>query len=329
MIILGSKALLFRLPQTEEVLARDERADYDVIMTFEEFVEWHETYNEYITASHPRSLEKYKVVVVIDGVRKVYEIELANEGSSAQLLIDNKEQVTDHTVNGFLGESFDAIKLEYQMLTKRSHLIYPVHFEKNIADYELLKSLVGEHYVSGLKKEYYDLRLSEAKERYNQRTPNLNVTTEDFFSSSLNVPHYFVHDHIHEVMAHHEIPVFSMIQKDPSKAWCDKDLFFDLPYEYQVQCVQEEAYVIALERYIVPQYGDDWMDYKGAYDKAVKRICTTLTSGWFRTFAIDNYGEIMRQYNPDFVKIFKSAVDSGEVHLIEGKTIKDLPKMIA
>ena len=29
-----------------------------------------------------------------------------------------------------------------------------------------------------------------------------------------------------------------------------------------------------------------------ACDKALEKVCTTLTSGWFRDFAIDNYPEI-------------------------------------
>ena len=28
-----------------------------------------------------------------------------------------------------------------------------------------------------------------------------------------------------------------------------------------------------------------------------KKVCTTLTSGWFRDFAIDNYPEILKLYD--------------------------------
>lgn len=331
MIIIGSKALLFRLPKTEEVIKRMEKADYDVMMTFNEFIMWSELNDKYIKSSHPSQENKYRVVVVKDGVRKVYEIEVGVDvesmSTSTELLLHykNKPLVTDNIVEGFLGETYRTLKPEYLMLTKRSHLMYPVHFEKNMDDYQLLKNMLGDFEKDELMEKYYTLRLNEAKARYKQRTPNLNVTTEDFFSSKLNVPNYFVHDDIHEVMAHHDRPVFTMMQRDPSKAWCEKDMFFALPFEYQVQAVQEEAYVIALERYIIPQYGDDWNNYFESYKKALKRICTSLTSGWFRDFAIENYDKAVEWYNPNFVKKFKDAVDSGRVK----PQLKNVPQMIS
>ena len=44
--------------------------------------------------------------------------------------------------------------------------------------------------------------------------------------------------------------------------------------------------VIALERYLIPMISKN---QETAYNLALVRICTTLTKGWFRQFAIDNY----------------------------------------
>lgn len=289
------------------------RSDYDLIMSITEFMDWQDFFKDSIKSLYPTSSNKYKALLVRDGLKKSYEIELGIEGTSSKFLLDNLEEVCEGKLSGFLGETLNVLNLKYLLLTKRSHLIYPVHFEKNISDYEELKNYVGTFDLTNNMEIYYDLRSTEAKNRYKQRTPKLNVSTEDFFSSKLNVPHYYVHDDIHKVMAHHEVPIFSMIQNDSSSAWCDKDLFFELPYDYQVQCVQEEAYVIALERYIIPEYGDNYTDHFKCYQNAVKRICTTLTSGWFRKFAIENYGEVIRCYNPDFVTIFDNAVENGKI----------------
>lgn len=329
MIVIGSKALLFRLKQTEEVIYRNERSDFDVIMSVQEFSEWTEKYYEHISSLVPTKENKYKAVLYKNCQRKVYEIELGFDGTSAKFLLDNISSVTDGFVlHGFLGESMYSLNLRYLLLTKKSHLIYPVHFEKNINDYHLIKSYLGDFELDELMKEYFDMRSKEAKERYKQRTPKLNVTTEDFFSSKLNVPHYFVHDHIHEVMAHNDEPVYKKMQPDPSMAWCAKDMFFNLPYDMQIQAVQEEAYVIALERYIVPQYGDNHEDHFEMYKNALKRICTTLCSGWFREFAIENYPEAIRRYNPNFVHILKDAVTTGKIKPIEGKSYAELPKFL-
>jgi hypothetical protein len=312
-------------PGNEE---RKNRADFDVIMTLEEFSNWSKENDNYIRSLIPRSANKYKATVTKIKVKKQYEIEIALEGTSSKFLLDNISEVSDGKINGFLDDTFDVLNFQYQILTKRSHLIYPVHFEKNITDYHLLKGLVRDFERTETMEKYYQLRFNEAKVRFNQHTPKLNVTTEDFFSSKLNVPNYFVHDHIHEVMAHYDRPIFTMMQRDNSKAWCEKDMFFNLPFNYQVQCVQEEAYVIALERYIIPQYSSDCNNFFECYKKAAKRICTTLTSGWFRSFAIENYDKVIDWYNPDFVNIFKTAVKNGEVYPLEGKNIKDVPLAI-
>lgn len=331
MIVIGSKALLFRLEITDEVQKRYYRSDYDVVMSWDEFVAWSQEYSTNIVSLVPTKENKYKAVIMSDkGERKVYEIEIAFEGTSAQWLLDNFPFVTDGAVvKGFLNENMFAMNLEYLYLTKKSHLIYPVHFEKNIEDYHLIKEMLGKDFEPNERmQEYLALRSQEAKDRYKQRTPKLNVTTEDFFSSKLNVPHYFVHDDIHEVMAHHDEPVYKKMQPDPTMAWCAKDMFFVLPYEMQVQAVQEEAYVIALERYIVPQFGENHINHFEMYKNALKRICTTLCSGWFREFAIENYPEVIKRYNPNFVGILRDAVQSGRIQPIEGKTYDDLPKFL-
>lgn len=319
MIVIGSKALLFRLPETEDIAERFYKTDYDVIMSLEEFNAWCHEYNANIEKLYPTQGNKYKVIVNRGG-RKQYEIELGTPGSSALFLLDNQESVTDCVIVGIFGETLHALRPEYQLLTKRSHLIYPVHFEKNIEDYHTLKDMLGDFARDEKMDEYYKLRSQEAKERYAHfKTPKLNVTNEDFFSSKLAVDNYFVHDDIHEVMKHHDIPVYEMMKRDFNLAKCEKDMFFSLPYDYQVQAVQEEVYTIALERYVIPQAGEDWTNYFNCYMKALKRICTTLCSGWFRTFAIENYWVVVERYNQDYVRNFKVAYESGQIQALEGK----------
>ena len=47
--------------------------------------------------------------------------------------------------------------------------------------------------------------------------------------------------------------------------------------------------VIALERYLIPMVSKN---QETSYNLALVRICTTLTKGWFRQFAIDNYPQL-------------------------------------
>ena len=85
------------------------------------------------------------------------------------------------------------------------------------------------------------------------------------------------------------------------QAWCEKDLWEGGLSDLQKrQCVAEECYVIATERFIVPA----GLDYplKLAYLKALKKVCTTLCSGWFRDYAIDNYPFIVDLFDENKMK---------------------------
>jgi hypothetical protein len=325
MIIIGSRALNTYIPLSRVT----EKTDYDVIMSAEEFRVWSKMFRSRIQTLLPRSPKKFKASMQGNGHTVYYEIEIAEEGDSNQFLLDNHiDTINQYSrLQGFFGEDLLVPRLPYLYLTKKSHLIYPVHFEKNIEDYHLIKNsqTMKAFKVDEISQEYYDLRRQEAVQRYGQKTPKLNVTTEDFFSSKLNVPNYFVHDNIHEMVAHFDKPIFTMMQKDSSKAWCERDLFDKLSREYQVKCVMEEAYTIALERYIIPQVDNDFIDPHEAYKRAVKRICTTLTSGWFREFAIENYKTVLEWYDKDYVKNFAVKAIQGEIKPKEEYNLLDIP----
>jgi hypothetical protein len=170
MIIIGSKAMLSQLPTTyHEDKHRYNSRDYDVIMSLDEFKKWQEINSYYIQTLYPTESNKYKVSVYKQGVTRQYEIEIGFPGTSAGLLHQNKQVVTNGTVQGFFGETYHTISLSYLLLTKRSHLIYPVHFEKNVNDYHLLKNYLGEFTRDELMNTYYELRSKEAEERYKRR----------------------------------------------------------------------------------------------------------------------------------------------------------------
>lgn len=323
MILIGSRALGFNFDLGERL----DKADYDVIMSIDDFNKWVKDNNQFIHSLIPRGENKYKAIVWKDDKKTQYEIELGFNGTSSSFLLENIFAVTDSLGMGAFNELYRVLTPEYQLLTKKSHIVYPVHWEKNIKDYHLLRSILEDRvwYVNKTMHEYYKLRSNEAKERFKKfKTPKLNISTEDFFSSKLNVPHYFVHDDIHKIMAHDVEPMYSKMQPDPKMAWCSKDMFFNLTYQQRVQCVQEEAYVIALERYIIPQV-EGSEDHFECYHRALKRICTTLCSGWFREFAYESYPKLVEWYDPNFVQKFCDNVKLGNIKVIEGKTVEDIP----
>lgn len=194
------------------------------------------------------------------------------------------------------------------MLLKRSHLHRPLGFEKNIRDYHEIKGLATQRCKwSSQTTEAYDKLLKkltkQTKDLYGDRVPSLKKSKTEFFDDY--VTKFFEHDEIHAATCHGDRPIFEELKTDDESVWCDKSLWEKLPNFRKVQCVQEEAFVIALERFIIPNLVVDkpHRSAKMAFGMAVSKICTTLCSGWFRDFAIENWPQVM-DYKVDFLGKF-------------------------
>ena len=73
------------------------------------------------------------------------------------------------------------------------------------------------------------------------------------------------------------------------EAWIEKELWEKFTHQEKMMCVVEETTVIALERFLIPgreKYAT------AAYMKALQKVCTSLTSGWFRDFTIWNWADL-------------------------------------
>lgn len=178
-------------------------------------------------------------------------------------------------------------------IMKRSHLWRAHFFEKHIYMYHkwLAKYLPKDELGQKLLKE----RIKVTKDTYPQRNPSLKQTNDEFFDDF--VTKEFDHDWIHELVAHYDRPLYERLKQPDNldKAWCEGDLWQLLSYEDKCKCVAEECHVIACERFMIPT---NWEHFqKLAYMKALNKVCTTLTSGWFRDFAIDNFPKILELYD--------------------------------
>lgn len=213
-----------------------------------------------------------------------------------------------HTKSDKWWFNYNICTPEELYIQKRSHLHRPIKFIKHIHELELIKKEckdIGSWPVnSSILKE----RTKLTKEKYGDRVPSLNKTNEDFFDDP--VTKYYVHDDLHEVVAYYERPLYEKLKLDGSMAKCEKELWNELSYEDKVNCVREEAYVIALERFIIPHLikGKKHRPQTYAFYSALEKIATTLTSNWFRDFAIDNYFEI-KSDPVDFLSKFNEEKD--------------------
>lgn len=183
------------------------------------------------------------------------------------------------------------------MLMKRSHLHRPIDFEKHIRDYHFLKTRLSDQidddYLSLLAK-----RTAETKLKYGDKHPSLKQGKKEFFDDYVSKK--YEHDDIHYATCYYNEPIYERLKLDKDTVFCQRDLWEKLSHEDQIRCVREEAFVIAIERKLIPK---PKFPPSFAFGWALFRICTTLTSGWFRDFAIENWVEI-KNHNCDFVQKF-------------------------
>lgn len=215
------------------------------------------------------------------------------------LLADNQESLQQilSTENYFNDE-------EIYLILKRGHLHIAGrrqdNWEKHMLDYNILKKIVDKSNYD--VNRLIELHKKSTNERIKQRTPRLNgVSKSDFFDD--NVEKFIDHDVIHEEVAYDSKPAYSKMQKDDT-VQCHKDLWLQMEFQERFQCVAEEAMVIAIERHLLPSEINNTLGKPAfiAYKWALWRICTTLCSGWFREFAIENYYHVLNMFDQNKIE---------------------------
>jgi hypothetical protein len=194
--------------------------------------------------------------------------------------------------------------LEELYIQKRSHLFRPIKFARHIQELQKIKECGLE--LNDREESLLKERIRLTKEKFGDRTPSLNKSNDEFFDDY--VTKYYVHDDIHRAVAYYDQPIYEKLKLNYDQAKCEKLLWDQLSYYDKVKCVQEECFVIALERFIIPKLvkNEKHMPIKFAFFLALEKVCTTLTSGWFRDFAIDNWKDITN-YDVDFLTKFEEA----------------------
>lgn len=257
-----------------------------------------------------------------------YEVHLTQELNNNDIL---SVFITSGVTNGPDGRKLVVLSPEGLCCLIYSHLHRDLKFDLQMMRYMALKKHIVRHrgfrgWVES-EKRFIDRRISLTKEKYGDKTPSLMKTVDDFFNDG--VSKRYDHDLIHKYVAFEDEPMYRKLQADDRTVFCQENLWNKLTYIQKLRCVAEEAFVIAIERYIIPMD----MPYKSAYRNALRRICTTLTRGWFRRFAIDNYEAIFKLFDGnrivsaltllgDRVNI-EQILECNKIKLIEAASTKD------
>lgn len=205
---------------------------------------------------------------------------------------------------------------------KKAHLIHPKKWNHHMREYKILKNSLG---ITVFSPKAYGEEVSQIFKTHRAEVlafakphPKLNVDKSYFFEDAEFK--IFDHDTIHQAVALGSVPAYTLMQD--GQVWCSRKKWNALNEEERKRCVIEEACVLALERSIIPAVylnvpfrGDRW-----AYEFALFKVCTTITSGWFRDYAIEHYWEIKGR-KPLYMDAFFEGLKTGLIKILKPEVV--------
>jgi hypothetical protein len=315
MLLIGSRALVANNPELE---GTRRTVDWDFICTIEQFTAWHKANKDKLQFAVPTQGGKYYHARDKDGMN--YEFELAWEGTSALKLLEVYEATAkDHETRPAINDDLLLIKLSHRY--KRNS----PHFLKTMSDIKFLREKLGEYWLrvwfeqNAANVELLKLR---EKESYDYAHPKLNVSSKDFFNGD-GVNYVYDHDSIHLAVALDSYvewgqpcpdgrvgclvahgkrifsPAYTKYMKDGSEVMTSKEKFMSVDEKVRLYGVYEESCVLALERSQIP-HGlgkEGGPTARWSFEMALMKVCTSITSGWFREYAWENYQKVLDLYN--------------------------------
>ncbi|MEP7328758.1 MAG: hypothetical protein ABI777_06065 [Betaproteobacteria bacterium] len=143
---------------------------------------------------------------------------------------------------------------------------------------------------------------------------SMRASNESFFGEFKHDDiRVYEHDDLHRFTCYYEQPLYLTAKDDRSQAIIPRRNFERMSHLDRGRLVREECHAIALERVVVPaQALGRPCNPADAYLYALHRICTDLSTGWFRDFAIECFDELAHA-DTDYAGRFANAVDAGLV----------------
>lgn len=304
MILIGSRALALRAPS----LLSKAPVDFDFVCTQDEYQTWME--------KNSHKINPTKIYPIKDGAKMIVEgdtnieFEMIQPGTSTEMLdnLVSSDKDTFETPFGLV-PSFDML---FTLKSSHKHLKNNPHFWKTLSDYHKMKDVGA--VIRPEYKEFYKLR---EKETYNYSHPKLNTDKKNFFKDDAIV-YTYDHDSLHQAVKHLDKPAYVYFGKEGQEVLSDKKKFFECPLETQLYSVVEESAVLAVERSLVPHPGV--LTIKQAWGLAFSKVLTSITSGWWRSWAYDHAFEALKLYPEDYFEKFQKGLENGVVKPFTGST---------
>lgn len=194
----------------------------------------------------------------------------------------------DYFVNCFVYD----IKIKNNLLSSKKIKKESLYFTLSDEQYKFYKEMLFRFFDMRQKDNYFKTSL-----------PNLNTDKKSFFKDNFYI---YDHDSIHEQIAIEDKPVYLLYMKDNEPVMTDKNKFYKLDRYHQLLGVVEEAMTLACERLLLMPDNQAQIDKQLKTDNkdififsfmlCLKKVCTTITSGYFREFAHENYDDAVKLF---------------------------------
>lgn len=291
MLLIGSHALI----ENGYDIGRSP-SDFDYICTFEDFNKKFKEMKKDVKHCVPLSATKYHVV---DRFNMNYEFEIAWPDSAAHELLVHLGAIDNHVTT----------PVEVLLALKHSHkyLKDSPHFLKTMRDIQFL-----EKQGVVLNQWLLDWLPWRERETYVYKHPKLDVSKGEFFSGD-NVNYVYSHDALHEVLALDGKPAYKSYMKEGSEVMTSREKFFSCSDRIRLLGGVEESLVLCAERSLIPyNFGPD---ADRMFEFALQKLCTSISSGWFRKHCWESYDEILDIYKNEcqglWVGKLKMAINKG------------------
>jgi len=225
----------------------------------------------------------------------------------------------EHTQKrNILGQEVLIPDLPILAALKKAHLIAYHKWDRHIREYGKIKELLGIKVFKPVEygeqiERIFKLHRQEIKNEV-KKHPKLKVGKDQFFEEAEFK--IFDHDSIHRAIALGSVPAYTLMLD--GEVWCSRDKWNVLSQEDKLRCVIEESAILALERSIIPALylNRQFMGAQWAYEYALSKVCTSITSGFFREWAIEHWAEAIRS-RPDYVSKFFEGLKTSLIKVLK------------
>lgn len=306
MLLIGSRAGKINFPEYRHP------NDYDFIATRAEADDFLSKFRHEIKPSHPK---KIKAKVEFKGRKKSFELEIAEEIPSSQEIYNCSSNFEHYDSD--LGISYKVASPKNLFLLKKSHIVFNIHWKKNIIDYLFLKARVSESTFDTKWHEIYNLRFNEVKDRLKYKERSFDVSNSDFFKVSERfVKRLLPHDNIHYATCFFDEPLFRRVKDDLDKAEMSEDKVNALSHDLKIKLIQEEIMALSIERFVLPAIKNKTAyDYHTFFVDTAASMVYNYLPMFLRHFAVDNFLEIVK-LDFNYVDKFFSNVKGLDLNLL-------------